>query len=149
VRLPVRKDAFLPLRHPLSPAGLTITQYGDIRVLDLDYDAQLSSDHAQALLDCQSALSSGDASEAIQLWKRLVGIADELRPLGASLDLPGVQPAATQLLLPALSWISKAVASFSNYDWRDSIEEGLVEYLRICWQRARETILANTALQKS
>jgi hypothetical protein len=60
-----------------------------------------------------------------------------------------VQPAATQLLLPALSWISKAVASFSNYDWRDGIEEGLVEYLRICWQRARETILANPALQKS
>jgi hypothetical protein len=74
-------------RDDLSDRALLIH---DIRALNLDYDAQSSSDHGQALLDCQSALSSGDASEAIKLWERLVGIADELRPLGASLDLPGL-----------------------------------------------------------
>ena len=60
-----------------------------------------------------------------------------------------VQPAATQLLLPALSWLSKAVASFNNYDWRDGIEERLVEYLHVCWQRDRESILANPVLKQS
>ena len=59
-----------------------------------------------------------------------------------------VQPAATQLLLPALSWLSKAVASFNNYDWRDGIEERLVEYLLVCWQRERKNILADLCSTK-
>jgi hypothetical protein len=62
----------------------------DIRVIKFDYEAQPSSDYAQALLDCQNCLSSGDAAEALNLWERLVGIADEKRPAGGSLDLPGL-----------------------------------------------------------
>jgi len=62
----------------------------DVRVIKFDYEAQPSSDYAQALLDCQNCLSSGDAAEARNLWERLVGIADEKRPAGGSLDLPGL-----------------------------------------------------------
>lgn len=60
-----------------------------------------------------------------------------------------VQPAAAQLLLPALPWLAKAVASYSTYDWRDGIEEGLVEYLRVCEQRARDTITTDPTLGKA
>jgi hypothetical protein len=62
----------------------------DIRVIKLDYEAQPSSDYDQALLDCQNCLSSGDAAEALKLWERLIGIADEKRPAGGSLDLFGL-----------------------------------------------------------
>jgi hypothetical protein len=62
----------------------------DMRVIKFDYEAQPSSDYTQALLDCQSSLSSGGAAEALNLWERLVSIADEKRPAGGSLDLPGL-----------------------------------------------------------
>lgn len=59
----------------------------DIRVLKFDYGTPQSSDEVTAIADCQSALTSGDHADAIRLWQRLVGLADELRPLGGSLDL--------------------------------------------------------------
>jgi hypothetical protein len=60
----------------------------DVRVLKLDYGTAQSSDEVTAIQDCQSVLSSGDHAEAVSLWQHLIGIADELRPLGGSLDLP-------------------------------------------------------------
>jgi hypothetical protein len=60
----------------------------DVRVLKFDFETPQSSDQVIAVQDCQTALSSGDHAEAVSLWQRLVGIADELRPLGGSLDLP-------------------------------------------------------------
>jgi hypothetical protein len=54
----------------------------DVRVIKFDYEAKPSSDYSRALLDCQNCLSSGDAVEALNLWERLVGIADEKRPAG-------------------------------------------------------------------
>ncbi|MHB1530427.1 MAG: hypothetical protein ACYCXT_13605 [Acidiferrobacteraceae bacterium] len=62
----------------------------DVRVIKFGYEAHPSSDYKQALLDCQNCLSSGDAAEALNLWERLVGIADEERPAGGSLDVPGL-----------------------------------------------------------
>jgi hypothetical protein len=62
----------------------------DIRVIRFDYEAHPSTDYAQALLDCQNCLSFGDARDALKLWERLLGIADEKRPAGGSLDLPGL-----------------------------------------------------------
>jgi hypothetical protein len=59
-----------------------------VRLLQLDYDARPSRDHAQALADCQRLLRSGDAAEAERLWSRLIGIADTKRPAGGSIDLP-------------------------------------------------------------
>jgi hypothetical protein len=62
----------------------------DLRVIKLDYDAQPSADYQRALRDCQECLSSGDPEQGLSLWERLVGIADEMRPAGGSLDLPGL-----------------------------------------------------------
>ena len=59
----------------------------DIRILDFDFNIPTSQSRVQALRDCQSSLNSGDASQAQDLWDRLVGIADEKRPVGGSLDL--------------------------------------------------------------
>jgi hypothetical protein len=58
-----------------------------------------------------------------------------------------VQPAAVQLLRPALLWVSKAVASYSPYDWRDDIEGNLIEYLNACWLREHSAILDNPDLK--
>ena len=41
--------------------------------------------------DCQRLLTSGDAREAKSLWQELIGLADELRPGGGSLDLPSLR----------------------------------------------------------
>ena len=59
----------------------------DIRVLDFDFGRPTSQHEGRALNDCQSLLTSGDSGEARELWNRLVGIADELRPAGGALDL--------------------------------------------------------------
>ena len=65
----------------------TVRLLHDIRVLDFDFNSPTSRSRGQALRDCQSSLSSGDASKAQDLWDRLVAIADEKRPAGGSLDL--------------------------------------------------------------
>jgi hypothetical protein len=72
--------------HPVDTAE-TVRVLHDVRVLDFDFNSPTSQSRGQALRDCQSILTSGDASEAQDLWDRLVGIADERRPSGASLDL--------------------------------------------------------------
>jgi hypothetical protein len=72
--------------HPVEAAE-TVRLLHDIRVLDFDFNSPTSQSRGQALRDCQNSLSSGDASEAQDLWDRLVGIADEKRPAGGSLDL--------------------------------------------------------------
>lgn len=71
--------------YPVDTAE-TVRVLHDVRVLDFDFNSPTSQSRGQALRDCQSILTSGDASEAQDLWDRLVGIADERRPAGASLD---------------------------------------------------------------
>jgi hypothetical protein len=68
--------------------GATVQLMCRVRLLHLDYKATPSRDHALALADCQTILTSGNAAEAEQLWRCLNGIADEQRPLGGSIDLP-------------------------------------------------------------
>lgn len=72
--------------HPVDTAE-TVRVLHDVRVLDFDFNSPTSQSRGHALRDCQSILTSGDVSEAQDLWDRLVGIADERRPSGASLDL--------------------------------------------------------------
>jgi len=94
----VQRAIFESLRRPEAlgaerrgeGADARILLIRDVRVIKLDYEAQPSSDYAQALLDCQNCLISGGAAEALHLWERLIGIADEKRPAGGSLDLPGL-----------------------------------------------------------
>jgi len=80
-----------PSRYDHSPdATETVRLLHDVRLLDFDFDSPTSQSRAHALRDCQSILTSGDASEAQDLWDRLVGIADEKRPVGGFLDLRGL-----------------------------------------------------------
>jgi hypothetical protein len=60
-----------------------------------------------------------------------------------------VQPAAVQLLRPAILWVSKAVASYRPYDWRDDIEGSLIEYLNVCWRQEQSAILDNANLKQA
>jgi hypothetical protein len=60
-----------------------------------------------------------------------------------------VQPAAAELLRPAIFWVSKAVASYSPFDWRDGIEDRLIEYLNVCWLRDQSAILENAYLKEA
>jgi hypothetical protein len=77
-----------PPRYEHSPDATEIVRLlHDIRLLDFDFNSPTSQSRAHALRDCQSILTSGDASEAQDLWDRLVAIADEKRPAGGSLDL--------------------------------------------------------------
>jgi hypothetical protein len=72
--------------HPVNSAE-TVRLLHDVRVLDLDFNSPTSQSRGLALRDCQSVLTSGDSGEAQDLWNRLLGIADEQRPTGGSLDL--------------------------------------------------------------
>jgi hypothetical protein len=60
-----------------------------VRLVHLDYEATPSRNNGQALVDCQSALRSGDAAEAGALWSRLNTIADDKRA-GGSINLAGL-----------------------------------------------------------
>jgi hypothetical protein len=53
-----------------------------------------------------------------------------------------VQPAAAEFLRPAILWLAGALAQYSTYDWRDGIENGLVEFLEACWKREHAHILS-------
>jgi hypothetical protein len=72
--------------YPVEPVE-SVHLLHDIRVLDFDFNSPTSQSRGQALRDCQNSLVSGDAGKAQDLWDRLVGIADEKRPAGGSLDL--------------------------------------------------------------
>jgi len=72
--------------HPVDTAE-TVRLLRDVRVLDFDFNSPTSQSRGHALRDCQSILTTGDACEAQDLWDRLFGIADEKRPVGASLDV--------------------------------------------------------------
>jgi alpha-D-ribose 1-methylphosphonate 5-triphosphate synthase subunit PhnL len=65
----------------------TVSLLHDVRLLNFDFNNPSSQDLGRALVDCQSVLISGDPGEARDLWNRLVGIADEKRPVGGFLGL--------------------------------------------------------------
>jgi len=56
-----------------------------------------------------------------------------------------VKPGAARLLLPGVFWVAKAVESFGSYDWRDGMDDSLVDFLEACRQRESEEISANAA----
>lgn len=73
-----------------APPNDTLRVLHDVYLLDLDYNKKTSQDGVAALLACQNLLTSGDAADVKRLWDRLVGIADDKRPAGGSVDLPGL-----------------------------------------------------------
>jgi hypothetical protein len=80
-----------PERYEYSaPQIETVSLLHDVRLFNFDFNSPSSQDLNRALSDCQSILTSGDPVEAQDLWNRLVGIADEKRPVGGSLDFRGL-----------------------------------------------------------
>jgi hypothetical protein len=68
----------------------TVHLLRQIRLMRFDYEVTPSRHMVEAVADCQKVLRSSNPAEAGELWKRLTGIADEKRPAGGSLDLPGL-----------------------------------------------------------
>jgi hypothetical protein len=57
------------------------------------------------------------------------------------------EPAAVGLLLPGIRWLAVVVPSFDSYDWRHGLEENLIAFLHVCWEREQEQISSDPALQ--
>jgi hypothetical protein len=59
-----------------------------------------------------------------------------------------VQPAGRLLLVPSIRWLSDAVGSYKDRDWRwDDLEDQLVHVLRLCWERHSETVRSDQQLR--
>lgn len=91
----VARDVFASLRcpselHRLGEHGdaTTVLLAKHIRLLHFDFQAQPSNYEADAHQRCRTLLESGCSDEATRLWKRLVAIASEQRPVGGTLNLP-------------------------------------------------------------
>jgi hypothetical protein len=59
------------------------------------------------------------------------------------------KPGAARLLLPGVFWVAKAVDSFNSYDWRDGMEDSIVNFLEVCRQRKVAEILTNDELREA
>ncbi|HKV12711.1 MAG TPA: ABC transporter ATP-binding protein [Thermoanaerobaculia bacterium] len=89
----IARDLFASLHCPNDLEGSgrctsieTVRLLRRIRVLHFDFRSEPSKDFARAVEVCRKALASGSFDQAIDLWERLVGIADERRA-GGSMDL--------------------------------------------------------------
>jgi hypothetical protein len=58
-----------------------------------------------------------------------------------------IQPAAAGLLLPGIQWLAAVVPSFDSYDWRHGLEESLLSFLHVSWERQRDRISGDPTLQ--
>ena len=59
-----------------------------------------------------------------------------------------IRPGTSGLLLPGLVWLATAVGSFSTYDWKYGLEETVIEFLHVCWQRESEKIANDPKLKE-
>jgi hypothetical protein len=59
------------------------------------------------------------------------------------------KPGGARLLLPGVFWVAKAVEAFDSYDWRNGVEDSLVHFLDVCWQRESAEISADAELRKA
>ena len=57
------------------------------------------------------------------------------------------KPAAQGLALPGIRWIHAATQSFHDYNWRDGVQDSLVDFLADCWQHYSGTITGDPALR--
>jgi hypothetical protein len=80
--------------------------------------------------------------KAAQRW---FGIPDVTRGFMAF----ATKPAAARLRLPGVFWVAKAVDGFDSYDWRDGMDDSIVDFLDVVWQREGGEISANTELREA
>ena len=57
------------------------------------------------------------------------------------------EPAMVGLLLPGVRWLAAVVPSFDSYDWRHGLEESVIAFLHVCWEREQERISDDPTLQ--
>ena len=79
------------------------------------------------------AVAVGQMVETIELAaRRWFGLPQVVSGFAAF----AVRPAAAQLLIPGVRWVSDAVRLCDNRNWKDfHLEENLVEFLQACWER--------------
>jgi hypothetical protein len=58
-----------------------------------------------------------------------------------------VQPAMAPLLLPSIKWLAATVPSLDSYDWRYGLEENLIAFLHVCWDREQQRVSGDPSLQ--
>jgi hypothetical protein len=58
-----------------------------------------------------------------------------------------VQPGMAALLLPSIKWLTATVPSFDPYDRKYGLEENLIAFLRVCWDREQQRISGDPSLQ--
>jgi len=90
----VQKSLFHSLRCPSELQDLgdtddeaTVELLRRIRLIRLELREDMASETVSAIAICQLVLESGDSSEAVDLWRELVGFAAELRASGGTADL--------------------------------------------------------------
>ena len=59
------------------------------------------------------------------------------------------EPAAALLLLPSIKWVAAVVPGYDSYDWRHGLEDNLIAYLHTCWERDRQRISADAAMESA
>jgi hypothetical protein len=59
------------------------------------------------------------------------------------------KPGAASFLLPGVFWVTKAVEAFDSYDWRDGMEDSIVDFLEVCRQRESAEISGNAELREA
>lgn len=58
-----------------------------------------------------------------------------------------VLPGAQGLLLPGIRWVSAAANSFDSYDWKYGLEENVIDFLGLAWQREHRRISSDPTLR--
>jgi hypothetical protein len=53
------------------------------------------------------------------------------------------QPAVVGLLLTGIRWLVAAVPSFDSHDWKYGLEENLIAFLHVCWDREHHRIASD------
>jgi SpoVK/Ycf46/Vps4 family AAA+-type ATPase len=84
-----------------------------------------------------------------ELFERAIRYWGDMPKVISGLSAFAVQPAAAQLLLPALQWIATAAKSFDKYDWKYGLEENVLEFLHMCWRRESQRIASDAALREA
>jgi hypothetical protein len=59
-----------------------------------------------------------------------------------------VLPAARSLLLPGIRWILPTIRKLRSYDWRDDVEDSIIDFLEACWARDREAVARDMTLRQ-
>lgn len=60
-----------------------------------------------------------------------------------------VEPGAARVLTAGVLWVAKAVDLFRSNYWRAGLEDSLVSFLDVCWQRERLQIRSDAALREA